>query len=70
MTEKDDDFAKVYEDIGAKFKPMHYLRLKGLLDEKIVCFRSHSKDPVSYYECFDKIERKVIKDIKLMKGWL
>lgn len=44
--------------------------MKGLLLEKLTCYEQYHQEPVSYYECFDKVERKVIKDIKMVKGWL
>lgn len=49
---------------------MHNLRMKGVIEEKIGCYEKYQQDAVSYYECFDKVERKVIKDIKMMKGWM
>lgn len=38
-----------------------------MVDLKIECFRRFGLNPVSYYSCFDRIERQALKDGRFLQ---
>ena len=64
---KEDIFKGISQSVSTRFGPSHNALLSQLVDLKIECYRRFGLNPVSYYSCFDRIERQALKDGRFLQ---
>ena len=64
---KEEIFNGISQSVSARFGPSHNALLRQFVDLKIECFRRFGLNPVSYYSCFDRIERQALKDGRFLQ---
>jgi hypothetical protein len=69
MASKEQIYTEVGTEASQIFRVDHNQLQLGMLDGKLKCYSDHPHSPVDYYECFDRIERRVIKDGQQLKAF-
>ena len=54
MSSKEAAYQEAYHLIHQKYRPLHNLLTKTMLEQKVRCFQHFGHSPIEYYQCFDK----------------
>ena len=67
MANREETQESAIKTIKAKYMGLHNLLTLNYLQQKVSCFEKEGGDPVKYYQCYDRIEQKILRDGKNLR---